>query len=488
MKMWQTSVRLSQLAVKSPAIIPSRRARLTAGVATALALVLLFGCQPIDQGTQLASVGEYHITVEDFELAALEHPLLSANTEPEAKREVLDELIDRALLILEAQDLELDQDPEYVNAETETRRTVLLDALYDALVKDLARNSEAEVQKLWEMRSQEWRVSQLFANNMGEVRRAIHRLERGEEFDEVARTSSIEPGAVSPGGDLGFVTAGELPSQVEEVLWSLDIGEWGGPIPMPIGYYLVRLTDTQAREQPPYGEVRCQLDELLRIRKERALVTDFVTRLKKRHGLREVASSFELLAERWQNRTTEELLASRGDPHGLGFTDEELALPLVEYQGGAYRISELFQGLYESSTMERPPSSNDPLLRLFIEDRVVDRLLFEYAEEWGVERRPQARRALRLQRESALINALYEQMIVPSAVVTEEERQKLRSAAGQPGAAGQNTTELETELFQEKRQNALRELLIRLRGEYPPTIDEEVFSRVPWPVTPQEKA
>lgn len=456
------------------------------GLGLALALG---GCVAPGSSPSLATVGDSEITVADFEFAARQQPMARGDLSPEAKSELLGELIDRELLLQEAVRLGYTDSPGYESTLETIRSRVLNDQLYRSLVADRVRVSEAEVMALYEGRDTEWRLSQIFAFTRSESERAQHRLEKGDSFEDVASSSSVEPGTLIQGGDIGYVTAGEMPGKVEKLVRGLGAGEWGGPVFSGTGYYLIKVSDIRPRERQPFEEIQDQLEQMLRLRKERALVLDFVQRLKARNKLHRVTPSFAILAERWQNRRAEELLASGGDLHSLGFTDEELALPLVEYRGGSYTIQDLFDDLFESPTMDRPPSSSDPLLRLYVEDRVVERLLITSAERKGVAEHPEVAHRIEAERGSYLMNEIYERVIVPAAVVSDEELESLR---GEPGGLGQPSertlNDRAVQLYEKKRQNVLKDLLARLRSQTPPVIHEDVLSRVPWPVAPRENA
>ena len=57
--------------------------------------------------------------------------------------------------------------------------------------------------------------------------------------------------------------------------------------------------------------------------------------------------------------------------------------------------------------------------------------------------------------------------------------------SGDPQAAGK-LAQAQQQLFAQKRQQALDELLARLRREHPPVVDERALAAVPWPVPPKE--
>jgi peptidyl-prolyl cis-trans isomerase SurA len=78
--------------------------------------------------------------------------------------------------------------------------------------------------------------------------RAIHtRLTRGEDFAKVAIQES-EDESRSGGGDLGWLTEGDLPPQLENTLKALSPGKISEPFETPYGMHIVQLLDTRKSE------------------------------------------------------------------------------------------------------------------------------------------------------------------------------------------------------------------------------------------------
>ena len=69
------------------------------------------------------------------------------------------------------------------------------------------------------------------------------RLQDGEDFAELAREVSEDPGSASNGGDLGCFGAGTLVPEFEEVAFELKQGERSGPVLSPYGYHLIQLNE-----------------------------------------------------------------------------------------------------------------------------------------------------------------------------------------------------------------------------------------------------
>ncbi len=67
-------------------------------------------------------------------------------------------------------------------------------------------------------------------------------IEKGANFGEMARLYS-EDGSASQGGDLGWVSPGELVPEFEKVMNGLQPGEMSGPVQSTFGWHLIQVLD-----------------------------------------------------------------------------------------------------------------------------------------------------------------------------------------------------------------------------------------------------
>jgi len=87
-------------------------------------------------------------------------------------------------------------------------------------------------------------------NNPGERAGALdlarslrERIVNGESFSTLARQYSNDPGSASKGGDLGYVTKGQLVRLVDDYIWTAPIGQVSDVIQTQYGFHLVRVED-----------------------------------------------------------------------------------------------------------------------------------------------------------------------------------------------------------------------------------------------------
>ena len=82
-------------------------------------------------------------------------------------------------------------------------------------------------------------VSEAEADNR--LRQLRERIEQGEDFATLARSHSQDPGSASEGGDLGWVTPGEMVPEFEQVMDQLGNGQISEPVQSRFGWHLIQV-------------------------------------------------------------------------------------------------------------------------------------------------------------------------------------------------------------------------------------------------------
>ena len=84
---------------------------------------------------------------------------------------------------------------------------------------------------------------EVLAEKLARIEKIQAMLAVGEDFAEVAREHSEDPGSASHGGDLGCFSAGTMLTEFEEAAFALKPGETSEPVLSPYGYHLIKLRE-----------------------------------------------------------------------------------------------------------------------------------------------------------------------------------------------------------------------------------------------------
>lgn len=95
------------------------------------------------------------------------------------------------------------------------------------------------------------------------------RIAAGEDFAELAKAESDDPGSAESGGDLGFNAKGLFVPEFEDVLFSMEKGQVSEPVLTDFGYHIIKLVDVQATEPPSFEQAQSDIKyDLLREKAE----------------------------------------------------------------------------------------------------------------------------------------------------------------------------------------------------------------------------
>ena len=95
--------------------------------------------------------------------------------------------------------------------------------------------------------------AEIVANEM------LTRVRVGESFEELARKYSKDGGTAEQGGDLGILTRTQMPDDLGDEIFSMNIGDIAGPVKSDFGFHVVRLDEILESGPVPFEQIRASL-------------------------------------------------------------------------------------------------------------------------------------------------------------------------------------------------------------------------------------
>ncbi len=92
------------------------------------------------------------------------------------------------------------------------------------------------------------------------------RLEGGDNFEELARSHSEDPGSAVNGGDLGWTNPGDMVPEFENEMDQLEPGEISNPFKTPFGWHIVQVLERRQHDNTEDLK-RARAREIIRARK-----------------------------------------------------------------------------------------------------------------------------------------------------------------------------------------------------------------------------
>ncbi len=258
-----------------PTALPTSAAPAAAPTATPLPVPLAatVNGRPILLADYERRVAQYEqsMLTQGLDLSTAEGRQRSA----EIRQEVLDNLIDSALIEQGAADLGVSVGDADLEAQIaadiqagggqaafdewlqatglvrEDYKQLLREALLSQRVMDAVTASTPQA-------AEQVHARQIVVSSQEVAGQVLAELQVGADFAAVARTKSTDLATKDNGGDLGWFPRGLIPLELEALAFSLQPGEIGGPLQMDDGYHFVQVMERE-QDRPISQEMQGQL-------------------------------------------------------------------------------------------------------------------------------------------------------------------------------------------------------------------------------------
>ena len=186
----------------------------------------------------------------------------------QTRTNVRDELVNREVLMQEAQKTGVGKSPEVLGQLDLARQEIII----SAYLRDWVRKhpvSDAEVQKEYdrvraEQGDKEYRARHILVETEDQAKSLIAELKKGGKFEELAGKNSKDPGSKERGGDLDWHNPGDFDKQFSEAMMKLEKGKYTEtPVRTRYGFHIIQLEDVRAGRFPPFAEVRPRIQQQL---------------------------------------------------------------------------------------------------------------------------------------------------------------------------------------------------------------------------------
>lgn len=244
----------------------------------------------------------------------------------EQSKHLLRDLIDQALMVQKAKDLNLNVETEIIRRLDEIRKNFNLATLDDLrrevekqglLWEDFQDNirrnllmrevmgrevgsriitSREDARKFFEENKEKLaspagvRLAQILVSTENEKRKpeeaekrakeALAELKAGARWTEVVKKYSDHASAAE-GGDIGFLKSGTLAAAIAAVIDKLEVGEFTEAIETKYGHLILRVLDRRRQGIPTFEEVEQRVSEILYNQKMQSALREYMITLRK---------------------------------------------------------------------------------------------------------------------------------------------------------------------------------------------------------------
>jgi peptidyl-prolyl cis-trans isomerase C len=232
---------------------------------------------PEDANPVLARVNGQDVRLDEVMATAAEAmPAELRNVPPVMLRsmlppQVFEQLLDRAItdraMLAAARAARLDQDPEIRRrvrlAEENEMRDVLLRREVLPRVTDEALRARYDRDAAGRTAEEEVRARHILVPNEADARTILTEIQRGGNFEEVARRRSTDPAARN-GGDLGFFRRGDMVPEFANAAFALQPGQVSpAPVRTQFGWHVIKLEERRSSTGPSFEDSRDTLRQAM---------------------------------------------------------------------------------------------------------------------------------------------------------------------------------------------------------------------------------
>jgi len=261
-------------------------------IRTAIALLAAFvlgGCggtkpeseAPRTRQGEIVRVGSTALTGEDIDRLVPQDERIPLTLEE--RRQFVTRWVDTEVLRQEALRRGLKTDEAVQARLEELEREFLADYLVFTELRKRTVVTEEEIEAYFLAHEREYaneyRVSQILVNTSEEAARVVQLLKK-KDFAWVANRYSVDPVA-KRGGDLGYLTKGNMLPELEAVVFDMKPGDVSAVIESDFGYHIFKLVDVrEALVAVGLDDVREQITNMLMIEKRKRAYASFLDSLR----------------------------------------------------------------------------------------------------------------------------------------------------------------------------------------------------------------
>ncbi len=269
------------------------------------------GNNPQSSGNLIAEVNDTGISYQQWQnafssfISRYDSQTLSNITDEtlaSIKNSVTEQLVNSTLLYQYAQDQNIRVSDNEVNKEMEQikanfdseeefneilkRNNLTINQLKDSLKRQLMIEktveqesekieiTEEEMTQYYEENTDNFfepekrKIRHILVENTEEAQTILNQLDDGiADFDKLAKEKSIGPSS-EKGGDLGYISRGQMVSEFEEAAFALEVGEISDIVQTEYGYHIIICDDIQEEHQLTYEEAEEEIENILSSQKE----------------------------------------------------------------------------------------------------------------------------------------------------------------------------------------------------------------------------
>ena len=240
----------------------------------------------------LAVVKGKEITLADLEAEIKTFPPVVQIRIRKRMNSFLDSFVDTEVLFQEAVKKKYDSLPAVRKRLSRARRRIILDEIIRKDVNERIILADTDLKKFFEQhkdkfdRKESVTLSHIVVKTEEEAKAVLAQLRGGAPFSELAKKHSVVASTRESGGVMGTVERGQLDRNLEEVAFSMPIGQASEPVSTPQGWQIIRVTEKAGASEAKLEDVKDDVEQFLTETLRREQYRVLLENLRKREGVK----------------------------------------------------------------------------------------------------------------------------------------------------------------------------------------------------------
>lgn len=197
-------------------------------------------------------------------------------------RMIIDELINRELIVQDAVKKEVDKSPRVKRELANMRMNILAGEMLKN-ASDSYKVTEKEIKKQYDgyiktLNNKEYKASHILLKTKKDADAVINDLNKGKNFKKLAKAKSTGPSAPN-GGDLGWFRPEQMVKPFSDAVAELKKGKYSKtPVKTDFGWHVILKEDMRTTDAPKYQDLK----EQIRMRLQNKGVEAYIGSLRKK--------------------------------------------------------------------------------------------------------------------------------------------------------------------------------------------------------------
>jgi parvulin-like peptidyl-prolyl isomerase len=317
-------------------------------------------------------------------------------------------LVNDVLIGQEARALGMAEESSIADRVTRFQDELLLKLLDSKEIQDRAEPTEEEVRRLFREQYSVVQLRVVSSYDEEGAQQILAELRDGADMETLAREHSVDPIRVR-GGLMKPAPRVELQRAVAEAAFSMELGQFAGPIQTKLGWTVIRIEGFEEPDEDHFAAAENTLRPLLRAEKARRLRAAVAETAKRHHPIEVDRAVVDAIVP--VRKPDARLLAEPPDPQAIVASIGQRRILASEY---SQALTRKWKGVRNIDYARAAAP--------IILDRLIERaLLLSEAERRGYVKLPEVRRKVRSYETELLVPYYLEEVLAPSVNITDEQ-------------------------------------------------------------------